>query len=173
MATLNQCQFIENVGLTPEVRYSQSGDAICSFSIAVNETWRDKTTGEKKESTEWVRIVAYRKLAEICGEYLKKGTPIWVQGKMKTRKWQGQDGQDRYTTEIIADQMQMLGGRGDSDQSKAYQQSAPPQQQSYAQQSGGHTRQAQHNYQAPSSGMADMDDDIPFAPLFARNAYCI
>lgn len=142
MATLNQCQFIGNVGLTPEVRYSQSGDAVCSFSIAVNETWRDKTSGEKKESTEWVRIVAYRKLAEICGEHLKKGTPIWVQGKMKTRKWQDQNGQDRYTTEIVADQMQMLGGRDDGGQQ--------PQKQ-----------QQKQSYQAQGGGLAD-EADIPF-----------
>lgn len=142
MATLNQCQFIGNVGLTPEVRYSQSGDAICSFSIAVNETWRDKTTGEKKESTEWVRIVAYRKLAEICGEYLKKGTPILVQGKMKTRKWQGQDGQDRYTTEIIANQMQMLGGRDDQS----------------GQQSGNSAREPQNT----KNNLDDIEDSIPF-----------
>lgn len=143
MATLNQCQFIGNVGQTPEIRYSQSGDAICNFSIAVNETWRDKTSGEKKESTEWVRVVAYRKLAEICGEYLKKGNPVWVQGKMKTRKWQDQNGQDRYTTEIIADQMQMLGGRDDGGQQ--------PQKQ-----------QQKQNYQAQSGGLGDMEDSIPF-----------
>lgn len=154
MATLNQCQFIGNVGLTPEVRYSQSGDAICSFSIAVNETWRDKTSGEKKESTEWVRIVAYQKLAEICGEYLKKGTPIWVQGKMKTRKWQDQNGQDRYTTEIIADQMQMLGSRDDGGQQ--------PQKQ-----------QQKQSYQAQGGGLADIGDDIPFAPYLSRKAYIV
>ena len=154
MTTLNQCQFIGNVGLTPEVRYSQSGDAICSFSIAVNETWRDKTTGEKKESTEWVRIVAYRKLAEICGEYLKKGTTIWVQGKMKTRKWQDQNGQDRYTTEIIADQMQMLGSRDDGGQQ--------PQKQ-----------QQKQSYQAQGGGLADIDDDIPFAPYLSRKGYIV
>lgn len=150
MATLNQCQFIGNVGLTPEVRYSQSGDAICSFSIAVNETWRDKTTGERKESTEWVRVVAYRKLAEICGEYLKKGTPIWVQGKMKTRKWTGQDGKDNYTTEIIAEQMQMLGSNdgGQERQPGGQQQRQAPQQRQQPQQQAG--------------SLADMGDDLPF-----------
>lgn len=152
MAALNQCQFIGNVGLTPEVRYSQSGDAICSFSIAVNETWRDKTTGERKESTEWVRVVAYRKLAEICGEYLKKGTPIWVQGKMKTRKWTGQDGKDNYTTEIIAEQMQMLGSNdGGQERQPGGQQRQAPQQ-----------RQQPQQRQTQTDNLADLDDDIPW-----------
>lgn len=127
MANLNQCQFIGNVGKAPEVRYSPSGDAICNFSLAVNENWKDKSTGEKKESTEWVRIVAYRKLGEICGEYLKAGSPIWVQGKLKTRKWQDKEtGADRYATEIIADQMQMLSG-GPREESAPAQQRPTPQ----------------------------------------------
>lgn len=155
MANLNQCQFIGNVGKQPEVRYSPSGDAICNFSLAVNENWKDKTTGEKKESTEWVRIVTYRKLAEICGEYLKAGSPVWVQGKLKTRKWQDKDtGQDRYSTEIIADQMQMLAG-GPREQSTSTPQ-APRQQQRP-------TAPAQHQQaQQPTSNFDDMDDDIPF-----------
>lgn len=156
MATLNQCQFIGNVGLTPEVRYSQSGDAICSFSIAVNETWRDKTTGERKESTEWVRVVAYRKLAEICGEYLKKGTPIWVQGKMKTRKWTGQDGKENYTTEIIAEQMKMLGG---NDGGQGRQPGGQPQQQ---QRQAPQQRQQPQQRQTQTDNLADLDDGIPF-----------
>jgi len=152
MASLNQCQFIGNVGRAPEVRFSPSGDAICNFSIAVNETWRDKATGEKKESTEWVRIVAYRKLGEICGEYLKAGSPVWAQGKLKTRKFQDKEtGQDRYVTEIILDQLQMLGGKDDGGESQSSQ-----------------TQQSRHQRQqaAPSSRPMqtpeDFDDQIPF-----------
>lgn len=152
MASLNQCQFIGNVGRQPEARYSPSGDCICSFSVAVNETWKDKSTGERKESTEWVRVVAYRKLGEICAEYLKSGTPVWVQGKLKTRKWQDKEtGQDRYSTEIIADQMQMLGGRDDDGQRQAPTQRTAPQRQE---------RPAAP--QAPAANLADMDSDIPF-----------
>lgn len=153
MASLNQCQFIGNVGRQPEARYSPSGDCICSFSIAVNESWKDKSTGEKKESTEWVRIVAYRKLGEICAEYLKAGSPVWIQGKLKTRKWQDKDtGADRYSTEIVADQMQMLGGRDDS---SGQQRQAAPQHQTPQ-------RQRPAAPQAPAANLADMDDDIPF-----------
>lgn len=159
MASLNQCEFIGNVGKQPEVRYSPSGDAICNFSVAVNEIWRDKTTGERKETTEWVRCVAYRKLGEICGEYLKSGSMVWVQGKLKTRKYQDkQTGQDRYTTEIVLDKMQMLGGRDDEGQGNYGGSSQQGQQQ----------RQSQRNDYvaakngAPAANLADMDDDIPF-----------
>jgi single-strand DNA-binding protein len=153
MASLNQCQFIGNVGRAPEVRYSPSGDAICNFSVAVNESWKDKSTGEKRESTEWVRVVAYRRLGEICGEYLKSGAPVWIQGKLKTRKWQDKDtGADRYSTEIVADQMQMLGGREEASGSAPQQRAALPQRQDRpaAPQAG------------PAANLADMDDDIPF-----------
>lgn len=152
MANLNQCQFIGNVGKAPEVRYSPSGDAICNFSVAVNESWKDKNTGEKKETTEWVRIVAYRKLAEICGEYLKAGSPVWVQGKLKTRKWQDKEtGADRYATEIIADQMQMLSG-GPREESAPARPATPQRQQ---------PRPAAPAA-GPAANFADMDDDIPF-----------
>lgn len=173
MASVNKVILVGNLGRDPEVRYTANGAAMCNLSIATTFNSRDSHTGERREETEWHRVVMFNRLAEIAGEYLCKGRPVYIEGRLRTRKWQGQDGQDRYTTEILADRMQMLSGRGDNDQSQAYQQPAPPPQQSYAQQSGGHTRQAQHNYQAPSSGMSDMDDDIPFAPLFTRNAYCI
>lgn len=172
MASVNKVILVGNLGKDPEVRYGANGAAICNLSIATTYNNRDQS-GERREETEWHRVVMFSRLAEIAGEYLRKGRPVYIEGRLRTRKWQGQDGQDRYTTEIIADQMQMLGGRSDDDQSQSYQQSAPPQQQSYAQQSGRHTRQAQNNYQAPSSGMADMDDDIPFNAYFARKAYCI
>lgn len=150
MASLNQCQFIGNVGRQPEARYSPSGDCICSFSVAVNETWKDKSTGERKESTEWVRVVAYRKLGEICAEYLKSGTPVWVQGKLKTRKWQDKEtGQDRYATEIVGEQLQMLGGRDDSGAQSTHHAPQARQQRPAAP-------------QAPAANLADMDSDIPF-----------
>ena len=108
MASVNKCIFIGNLTKDPEIRYSPSGDGIANFSIAVNESWKDKN-GQKQERVEFVNVVAYRKLAEIIGEYLRKGASVYIEGKMQTRKWQTKDGQDRYTTEIIADKMQMLG----------------------------------------------------------------
>jgi single-strand DNA-binding protein len=113
MANLNKCMFIGNVTRDVEMRYAPSGDAIANFSIAVNETWKDKA-GVKQERAEFVNIVAYRKLAEIIGEYVKKGSSIYIEGKMQTRKWQDKTGADRYSTEIIADGMQMLGAKGSS-----------------------------------------------------------
>ena len=110
--SLNLCQFIGNLGKDPEVRYMPNGDPVANFSIGVSQTWKDKATGEKKEATEWVRCTAYGKLAEVCGQYLKKGKQVYVSGRMNTRKWQDKQGQDRYTTEIIANEMQMLDSRG-------------------------------------------------------------
>lgn len=110
MASVNKCIFIGNVTRDIEMKYAPSGDAIANFSIACNETWKDKN-GQKQEKVEFVNIVAYRKLAEIIGEYVKKGSAIYIEGRLQTRKWQDKDGKDRYTTEIIADQMQMLGGK--------------------------------------------------------------
>lgn len=107
---LNQCNFIGRLGRDPETRFSADGKAICNFSIGVSSSWAAKDGSGKQESTEWVRVSAFGKLAEICGEYLKKGSQVFVCGKMKTRKWSDKEGQDKYTTEIIADQMQMLGG---------------------------------------------------------------
>ena len=108
---LNRCEYIGRLGKDPEVRYMPSGVAVANFSIAVNEAYKDKNTGEKINKVEWVNIVAWRKLGEICGEYLKKGSKVYVAGKSKTRKWQDQQGQDRYTTEIIASEIQMLDSR--------------------------------------------------------------
>lgn len=118
MASVNKCIFIGNVTKDPEIRYAPSGDGIANFSIAVNESWKDKN-GQKQERVEFVNVVAYRKLAEIIGEYLRKGASVYIEGKMQTRKWQTKDGQDRYTTEIIADQMQMLGNRQDGERSQS------------------------------------------------------
>lgn|SRR5690606_20488128 len=112
MASLNRATLIGNLGKDPEVRYTAEGAAVCSVSIATTNQWKDKATGERREETEWHRVVFYGRLAEIAGEYLRKGRTVFVEGRLKTRKWQDADtSTDRYTTEIIGDQMQMLGGR--------------------------------------------------------------
>ena len=142
MASVNKVILVGNLGADPETRYMPNGDAVTNIRIACTESWKDKSTGEKKESTEWVRIVFYRKLAEIAGQYLKKGSTVYVEGRIRTRKWTDKEGQERYTTEIEANEMQMLGGKpsGDSAQS-----------------------QPQRNAQgAPKASIGDMDDDIPF-----------
>jgi single-strand DNA-binding protein len=110
MAALNKFIGIGNLGRDPETRYMPNGDAVTNISIGITETWKDKSSGEKKEHTEWVRVTFYRKLAEVAGQYLKKGSSVYIEGKMQTRKWTDKDGVERYTTEIIADSMQMLGG---------------------------------------------------------------
>jgi single-strand DNA-binding protein len=111
MASVNKWIGIGNLGRDPEMRYTASGDAICNFSIACTESWKDKATGEKKEQTEWVRITFFGKLAEICGQYLKKGSQVYIEGSLRTRKWTDKDGQEKYTTEIRGDEMKMLGSR--------------------------------------------------------------
>lgn len=110
MPSVNKVILMGNLGKDPEVRFMPNGDAVCNFSIATTDSWKDKA-GERQEKTEWHNIVMYRRLAEIAGEYLKKGRPVYIEGRLQTRKWQTKEGQDRYTTEIIADSMQMLGGR--------------------------------------------------------------
>ncbi len=167
MASVNKVILVGNLGRDPEIRYAPSGDAICNVSIATTDTWKDKQTGEKREATEWHRVVFFGKLAEIAGQYLKKGRPVYVEGNLRTRKWQDQNGQDRYTTEIRANEMQMLGGRGDTggdvpmggDEygAPAAQNSRPAPRQAPAQGGGAPAP-------APSSGggFGDFDDDIPF-----------
>lgn len=110
MASVNKVIIVGNLGRDPETRYMPNGDAVTNISIACTESWKDKASGEKKEVTEWVRITFYRKLAEIAAQYLKKGSSIYVEGKLQTRKWTDKDGVERYTTEVIADVMKMLGG---------------------------------------------------------------
>ena len=112
MASVNKVILVGNLGKDPETRYMPNGEAVTNVTIATSDNWTDKTSGEKKEATEWHRVTFYRRLAEVAGEYLKKGSSIYVEGKLRTRKWQDKDGQDRYTTEIIADVMQMLGAKG-------------------------------------------------------------
>ena len=146
---LNKVMLIGNLGQDPDIRYMPNGNAVANISIATTETWKDKDTGEKHEKTEWHRIVAFRKLAEIIGEYLKKGSQVYVEGKLQTRKWQDADGNDKYTTEIVADTMQMLGkggGGGGGGDAKA---------RSQAEAYGGGTA-------GSGASQEDFDDDIPF-----------
>ena len=112
MASVNKVILIGNLGKDPDVRYMPSGKAVASVTLATNESWKDRTTGEKQERTEWHNVVFYSPLAEIVGQYLRKGSSVFVEGRLQTRKWQDKNGQDRYTTEIIANEMKMLGGRG-------------------------------------------------------------
>ena len=158
MASVNKVILVGNLGRDPEVRYSPDGAAICNVSIATTSQWKDKATGEKREETEWHRVVFYGRLAEIAGEYLKKGRTVFVEGRLKTRKWQDKEtGADRYSTDIVADQMQMLGGRDSGDSasgSNEFNQAPAPRR----------TQQPRPAAPAaaPASNLADMDDDIPF-----------
>ncbi|WP_288842033.1 single-stranded DNA-binding protein [uncultured Deefgea sp.] len=171
MASLNKVLLIGNLGKDPETRFMPNGNAVCNFSIATTESWKDKQTGQKQEKTEWHNISMYGRLAEIAGQYLKKGSSVYIEGRLQTRKWQDkQTGADRYTTEIIADEMKMLGGRGDTggnagggynqqgggdDFNQEY--SAPVQQQQQA------PRQAPPQAAAkPARNFDDFEDDIPF-----------
>jgi single-strand DNA-binding protein len=154
MASVNKVILIGNLGRDPEVRYAPSGAAICNVTIATSRQWKDKTSGERQEETEWHRVVFYDRLAEIAGEYLKKGRPIYVEGRLKTRKWQDKEGKDNYTTEVIADQMQMLGSRegmGGGGDEHGEPRSAPAPR-----------APASKPAAKSATGFDDMDDDIPF-----------
>ena len=113
----NLAILIGNLGADPEIRYAPSGSTITNITLATSRRWKDKTTGEKKEQTEWHRVIFFNRLAEVAGEYLKKGSQVYIQGRIQTRKWQDQSGQDKYTTEIIAEEMQMIGNKGGNNQS--------------------------------------------------------
>lgn len=128
MASVNKVIIVGNLGRDPEMRYMPNGDAVCNIAVATTETWKDKSSGEKKEATEWHRCTMYRKLGEIAGQYLKKGSSVYLEGKLQTRKWTDKEGTERYTTEIIADSMQMLGSgpqSGGKPQAQAQQLSTP------------------------------------------------
>ncbi|KLV06149.1 single-stranded DNA-binding protein [Photobacterium aquae] len=176
---INKVILVGNLGNDPEIRYMPSGGAVANITVATSETWRDKNTGEQREKTEWHRVALFGKLAEVAGEYLRKGSQVYIEGQLQTRKWQNQQGQDQYTTEIVVQGfngvMQMLGGRqggqgapmggqqqqggwGQPQQPAAQQQSYAPQQQSAPQQP---QQQAapQPQYNEPPM---DFDDDIPF-----------
>ena len=126
MASVNKVILVGNLGADPETRYAPSGDAICNIRIATTDTWKDKATGEKKEATEWHRVAFFGRLAEIAGQYLKKGSQVYIEGSLRTRKWQDKDGQDRYTTEIRADEMKMLGSRQGSGEAPQREREAAP-----------------------------------------------
>ena len=154
MASVNKVILIGNLGADPETRYLPSGDAVTNIRIATSEKWKDKS-GEQQEHTEWHRVAFFGKTAEIAGEYLKKGSPVYVEGRIRTRKWQDKEGQDKYSTEIVADRMQLLGGRGASGGSEPM--AREPREPAAASSGGG----------KPAAGKKggafdQMDDDIPF-----------
>ena len=164
MASINKVILIGNLGRDPEVRYTPGGSAVCNVSIATSRNWKDKTSGERVEETEWHRVVFYDRMAEVVGEYLKKGRPIYVEGRLKTRKWQDKEGKEQYTTEVVATEMQMLGGRdgagsgaddGGAGGNGGYGESQP--------RSAAPSRPApQKPASKPATGFDAMDDDIPF-----------
>ena len=156
MASVNKVILIGNLGKDPETRYLPSGDAVTNITVATTDTWKDKN-GEKQEHTEWHRIAFFGKLAEIAGEYLKKGSPVYVEGRIRTRKWQDKEGQDRYSTEIVADRMQMLGSRGGGSESAARE----PATREPAAAAGGGGAKASPSKKS-GGGFEEMDDDIPF-----------
>ena len=151
---INKVILVGNLGQDPETRYMPSGGAVTNITLATNESWKDKQTGEQKDRTEWHKVAMFNRLAEIAAEYLRKGSQVYVEGKLRTRKWQDRDGNDRYTTEVIADEMQMLGGRGGGGGSFSS--------------GGGSNGGSSGGSNAPSGGgqsappADDFDDDIPF-----------
>lgn len=170
---VNKVILIGNLGQDPEIRYMPNGGAVANLTLATSESWRDKQTGEMREKTEWHRVVIFGKLAEVAGEYLKKGSQVYIEGSLQTRKWQDQSGQDRYTTEVVVNiggSMQMLGGRGgdSSGPSQGGNQGGwgQPQQPAASQQFSGGASAAPARSQAPAPQTneppIDFDDDIPF-----------
>ena len=176
MASINKVMLIGNLGRDPEMRYMPSGSAVCNIVVATSRNWKDKTSGDKVEETEWHRVALFDRLAEIAGEYLKKGRPVYIEGRLKTRKWTDKEGKDNYTTEVIAENMQLLGGRegesggsgGGGGRSQGADFDRP------AGDGGGGSERAARPAQRPapqkpaatavksSTGFDDMDDDIPF-----------
>ena len=148
---INKAIIVGNLGRDPEVRYTANGSAVANVTIATSESWKDKQSGERQERTEWHRVVFFGRLAEIAGEYLKKGAQVYIEGRLQTRKWEDKSGQERYTTEIVASEMQMLGSRGGG-ASGAPDDDNSSETRSTAGSSGGST----------SGGDPDLDDDIPF-----------
>jgi len=170
MASINKVILIGNLGKDPEVRYMPSGSAICNNTVATSRQWKNKESGEKMEETEWHRVSLFDRLAEVAGEYLKKGRSVYIEGRLKTRKWTDKDGVERYTTEVIADVMQLLGSRegmgggaggGDEDGGGySSERAAPPQRSAPA--SRPSTPASRPAPKASSTGFDNMDDDIPF-----------
>lgn len=175
MASVNKVIIVGNCGRDPEVRYMPDGAALTNVSIATAYRWKDKQSGENKEETEWHRVAFRGRLAEIAGEYLKKGSPVYVEGRLRTRKWTDKEGQEKFTTEIVADQMQLLGSRGDRPDSSMDEEgggsarSAAPARKPMSSSggdsgsgSGGGGSSSSSSAKKPPSGIASMDDDIPF-----------
>ncbi|EBY8644300.1 single-stranded DNA-binding protein [Salmonella enterica subsp. enterica] len=157
---LNKVMLIGHLGQDPDVRYLPNGNAVAMLSLATSDTWKDKQTGEQKERTEWHRVVIYGKLAEIAGEYLRKGSQVYIEGELRTRKWTDQNGQERYTTEVVVSMqgsMQMLGSRGNGGNGQQQGSQGQPQQPAGRSYSG--TPPKQHPANEPPM---DFDDDIPF-----------
>jgi single-strand DNA-binding protein len=165
MASVNKVIIVGNLGKDPEVRYAPSGSAICNVTIATSRQWKDKTSGERQEETEWHRVTFFDRMAEIAGEYLKKGRSVYVEGRLKTRKYTDKDGVEKYTTDIIATEMQLLGGReggagaGAGGDDMGQERSAPPARSAPAARSAAAPRPAPTK---SATGFEDMDDDIPF-----------
>lgn len=147
MASVNKVIVIGNAGKDPEVRYTPSGAAICNLTLATSRKWKNKESGDMQEETEWHRVVLYDRLAEVAGEYVKKGKPVYIEGRLKTRKWQDKEGKDNYTTEIVAGSLQLLGGREDASSKSGTPSKAPARPASAPK---------------PSSNFDDMPDDCPF-----------
>src|SRR3989454_422341 len=157
MASVNKVIIVGNLGRDPETRYNPEGGAITNISVATTDTWKDKASGEKQERTEWHRVVFFGRLAEIAGEYLKKGSQVYVEGSLRTRKWQDKEGQDRYSTEIRGDVMQMLGSRAGSGEPRE-----PAGQRAEAKAAEGKAAEAKPAAKKPAGKFDDMEDDIPF-----------
>ena len=162
MASVNKVILVGNLGADPETRYLPSGDAVANIRLATTDRYKDKASGEFKELTEWHRVAFFGRLAEIVNEYLKKGSSVYIEGRIRTRKWTDQSGQERYSTEIVADQMQMLGGRGGAGgggDEGGYSRSAPMERSSGG---GGRAPAGGRPSGGAGGGFDDMDDDIPF-----------
>lgn len=144
MASVNKVILVGHLGRDPETRYMPDGGAVTNVSVATTDTWKDKTSGEKREATEWHRIVFFNRLAEVAGEYLKKGSQVYIEGRLRTRKWQDKEGNDKYTTEITADTLQMLGGKPTGERSS------------------GPSQERAEPAKKPAGKFDDMEDDIPF-----------
>jgi single-strand DNA-binding protein len=172
MASVNKVILLGNLGRDPEVRYTPNGSAVCNLRIATTRNWKNRESGERQEETEWHSVVLYDRQAEIAGEYLRKGRPVYIEGRLKTRKWQDKDGNDRYTTEIVAESMQLMGGRdggggggmggAGGDEGGGFGDEAPRAQRPAAAPRAPAAPQRQAPAPKSSSGFEDMDDDIPF-----------
>ena len=168
MASVNKVILVGNLGRDPEVRYMPSGSAICNVTLATTRQWKNKESGEKMEETDWHRVVFFDRLAEISGEYLKKGRSVYVEGRLRTRKWADKEGKDQYTTEVVATEMQMLGSRegmgggagGGDDEGAGYSERPAPQRSAPASRPTAAARPAPSS--KPATGFDNMDDDIPF-----------